>query len=118
MKKKAIYISIFISFMIIAIYILVNIYGFPNYKYTLGKAYQEIQTLNTTDRYIITEKGRKDILSETYSNKDIVNLKYEDFIVNNSLVAITTDAIPYLKYMKETSEEKAKKDATLEKWEL
>ena len=118
MKKKAIYISIFISFMIIAIYILVNIYGFPNYKYTLGKAYQEIQTLNTTDRYIITEKGRKDILSETYSNKDIVNLKYEDFIFNNNLCAIDTNAILDLKYMKETSEEKEKKDATLEKWEL
>ena len=118
MKEKAIYISIFISFVIVVIYILVNIYGFQNYKYTLQKAYQEIQTLNTTDRYIITEKGKKDILSETYSNKDIINLKYEDFIVNDSLVAITTDAIPYLKYMRETNEENAKKDATLEKWEL
>ena len=118
MKKKAIYIGIFISFVIMVVYILVNMYGFQNYKYTLEKAYQGTQTLGATDRYIITEKGREDILSESYSNKNIVNLKYEDFIVDESLVAITTDAIPYLKYIRETSEEKAKKDATLEKWEI
>ncbi len=37
MKKKAIYISIFVSLVIAIAYIYLNIYGFQPYKYTIEK---------------------------------------------------------------------------------
>lgn len=115
--KKAIYIIAIIS-LIIAILYTINIYSFQTYNDNLGKVEVTTEKAYSSDRYIVMSKGTT-IYQETRNPTNIItNLTYEEFITNNGLVAINADAIPYLKYIRETDEKKAKVDATLEPWEL
>lgn len=124
MKKKVMSISILIGLIVAVIYVLVNIHSFQTYKYTLEKVIEEAKQDSSNDRYIIKELKSETFKEANYSNSSIKELTYEEFIVNESLIAIDAEAIPYLKYTREPKEGdkndeeevklKKEQDATLE----
>ena len=114
MKKKAIYLIILIGL----IFAILKIYSFQPIGKNIAKVDIETQQASSNDRYIVTNKSEKTYREQSHTANVSGQITYEEFIVNDSLVAINTDAIPYLKYVRETNQQKAKKDATLEKWEL
>lgn len=113
MKKKAIYISIFVSLVIAIAYIYLNIYGFQPYKYTIEKLEPVAERAASNYRYHNVILSSETFEESSYSGGSIGELSYEQFIVNPSLIAIDGNPIPYKKDVREDKVKKAK-DATIE----
>lgn len=77
------------------------------------KTNEEAKQTSSNDRYIISELDKETFKEVNYSNTYISSLQYENFIKNESLVAIDTNPILYLKDIREDMIKKSK-DATLE----